>query len=84
LCGLEIDHKFVRGRLHNRQIGGLLAFENSPDVYTDVAIRFAATFMLFSQVDSVTKQSSAAFSDESPLDARYPGRNFKFTVRKKP
>jgi hypothetical protein len=40
--------------------------------------------LLFSQVDSVTKQSSAAFSDESPLDARYPGRNFKFTVRKKP
>jgi hypothetical protein len=35
----------------------------------------AATFMLFSQVDSVTKQSSAAFSDESPLDARYSGRN---------
>jgi hypothetical protein len=44
----------------------------------------AATFMLFSEVDSVTTQSSAAFSDESPLNARYPGRNFKFTVRKKP
>jgi carbohydrate-selective porin OprB len=31
LSGLEIDQKFVRGRLHNR-IGRFFAFENLPDV----------------------------------------------------
>jgi hypothetical protein len=31
LSGLEVDHKLELGRLHNRQVGSFLAFENSPD-----------------------------------------------------
>src|SRR6476646_10094929 len=39
LSGLEVDHKLELSRLHNRQIGSLLTFENSPDVDTYLAIR---------------------------------------------
>src|SRR6516165_2379081 len=38
LSGLEVDHKLVLSRLHNRQISSLFTFENSPDVDTYLAI----------------------------------------------
>src|SRR5262245_51924350 len=42
-CGLEVDQQFVFGRLHHRQIGGLLAFENPThiDAYEAVQLRQA-------------------------------------------
>src|SRR5262245_37231765 len=39
LSGLEVDRQFVLSRLHNRQIGRLLTFENSSDVDAYLAIR---------------------------------------------
>src|SRR5215475_15038899 len=39
LSGVEVDRQFVLSRLHNRQIGCLLTFENSPDVDAYLAIR---------------------------------------------
>src|SRR5262245_30647923 len=32
LGGLEVDHEFKLGRLRDRQIGGLLAFQNAADI----------------------------------------------------
>src|SRR4029077_18851901 len=42
--GLEVDYKLELGRLHDRQIGWLLALEYSPSVLANLAIhiRYAA------------------------------------------
>src|SRR6476620_6496062 len=39
LGSLEINDQFELGRLYNRQIGGLLAFENAPRIDADLAKR---------------------------------------------
>src|SRR5437868_106099 len=39
LSGLEVDDQFELGRLYNRQIGGLLAFENPSRVNADLPKR---------------------------------------------
>src|SRR6516164_5361667 len=38
LGGVEVDHELELGRLHDRQIGGLLALENPASVDTGLAI----------------------------------------------
>ena len=38
LRGLEVDHELELGRLHDRQVGWLLALENTPGVEADLAI----------------------------------------------
>src|SRR5689334_9287068 len=45
LCGLEIDDKLERGRLGDREIGWLLAFENPRGVATSspIGIRLAGS-----------------------------------------
>jgi hypothetical protein len=37
--GLEVDHQLELGRLHNWQVGWLLAFENATDVDADLTER---------------------------------------------
>src|SRR5215207_950696 len=37
-CSLEVDQKLELARTHDRQVGGLFAFENSPSVYADLVI----------------------------------------------
>jgi len=39
LGGLEVDHQFELGRLYDRKVGGLLAFENPAGVNTDQTVR---------------------------------------------
>src|SRR6266436_1979528 len=39
LGGLEVDHQFELGRLYDREVGGLLAFENPAGVNTDQTVR---------------------------------------------
>src|SRR5215831_1037268 len=39
LRGLEIDHKLELGRLHDREIGRLLSFENAASVNAGLTIR---------------------------------------------
>src|SRR3974390_16086 len=41
LGGLEVDDELKFGRLHHRQVSGLLALENPPGVDTDLAIAIA-------------------------------------------
>src|SRR5713101_2339795 len=38
LGGLEVDNEFEFGRLHDRHIGGLFAFDNSAGIKADLAI----------------------------------------------
>ena len=38
LRGLEVDDQFELGRLHDRQIGGLFAFENTAGIDASLAI----------------------------------------------
>jgi hypothetical protein len=39
--GVEVDHELELGRLHDRQVAGLLALENPADVHTGVAVGVA-------------------------------------------
>jgi hypothetical protein len=41
LSGLEVDHQFELGRLYDRKVGGLLAFENPAGVNTDQTVRIS-------------------------------------------
>ena len=43
LGGLEIDDQFDFRGLLDRQVGGLLAFENAPGVDTDLTVRIRKT-----------------------------------------
>src|SRR5215813_11840170 len=36
--GVEVDHELELGRLHDREVGGLLALENPAGVHTGLAI----------------------------------------------
>src|SRR5262245_44935871 len=37
--GVEVDHELELGRLHDRQVGGLLAFENPAGIDAGLALR---------------------------------------------
>src|SRR6516164_8426868 len=39
LRGLEIDHKLELGRLHDREVGRLLSFENAASVNAGLTVR---------------------------------------------
>jgi hypothetical protein len=43
-CGLEVYDQLVSSRLHDRQIGGLLAFQNSPGVDANLASQVGSSF----------------------------------------
>src|SRR5262245_28971136 len=38
LGGVEVDHELELGRLHDRQVGGLLALQNPSGIHTGLAI----------------------------------------------
>src|SRR5262245_56665579 len=42
-CSLEVDHQLEFGRLHNRQIGGLSALEDTSSIDTNLAIHVGNT-----------------------------------------
>src|SRR5262245_25671755 len=65
LSGLEIDRQFVLSRLHNRQIGRLLTFENSPDVDAYLAIRLRYPV-------AVGHQTAGLSEFWKVVDRRYP------------
>jgi hypothetical protein len=43
LCRFEVEDQLDFGGLLDRQVGGLLAFENAPDVDTDLTVRIGET-----------------------------------------
>src|SRR5262245_17155551 len=65
LSGLEVDRQFVLSRLHNRQIGRLLTFENSPDVDAYLAIRLRYPV-------AVGHQTAGLSEFRKIVDRRYP------------
>src|SRR5262245_51345812 len=65
LSGLEVDRQFVLSRLHNRQIGRLLTFENSPDVDAYLAIRLRYPVAIRHQPASLSEFWKV-------VDRRYP------------
>src|SRR6516165_10228820 len=65
LGGVEVDHELELGRLHDRQVGGLLALENPAGVNAGLAICVA-------KVRSVAHQAADLGSLAPGIDRRHP------------